>query len=118
MIVTRGGLTFEAREKHVGAPAPDPNWSYLDVNGHRHAWVLEEGQPPSIPSCLAMPLMEVFQGSEVRTFHYECALCGVPIEPGRIVATIREYLIDGHQVTAADYRRSLVRTLVPPAFWE
>jgi len=118
MIGTLRGRTFETRVKHAGEPAPDLRWSCLDANGHRHAWVLEPDRPRSLPTCRAMQFVEVFQGSEVRTLRYECASCGVPIEPGHIVGTIREYLVDGHEVTAADYRSSLVRVLVPAAFWE
>ena len=118
MIVTRGERTFETREKRVGAPAPDPDWSYIDVNGHRHTWVLEEGQAPALPTCRAMQFVEFFQGSEVRTLRYECASCGVRIEPGRVVETIREYLIDGHEVAEADFVRSIGQAAVAPAMWE
>ena len=118
MIVSRGGRTFETRVKRVGAPIPDPRWSYVDANGHRHAWVLERGHPPSLPTCHAMQFLQFFQGSEVRTVRYECASCGVPIEPGRIVETIREYLIDGHEVPEADFVRSIGEAAVSPALWE
>jgi hypothetical protein len=118
MIVTLGGRTFETRVKHAGAPAPDPRWSCLDANGHRHAWVLEPDRPWSLPTCRAMQFIEVFQGSEVRSLRYECASCGVPIEPGRIVETIREYLIDGHEVTEGDFLRSVDWAALPPTFWD
>ena len=108
----RGGRTFEVREKQAGAPVPDANWSCVDVNGHRHAWVIEPGLPPSLPTCRAMQCVEVLQGSEVRTLRYECASCGVPIEPGRTVKRTREYLIDGKEVKAGEYLRALGRTLV------
>ena len=117
MIVTLGGRTFERREKRGGAPSPDPRWSYRDVNGHHHAWVLERGRPPSLPTCRAMQFLELFQGSEVRTLCYECARCGVPIEPGRIIETLREYLIDGHEVTEAEFLRFVDWAALPPTFW-
>jgi hypothetical protein len=116
MIVRRGGHTFETREIQTGAPAPDPSWSYLDISGHRHAWVLEPDRPWSLPTCRAVQFVEVFQGSEVRSLRYECASCGVPIEPGRIVETIREYMIDGREVTAADFFRRLDWVAMAPAF--
>jgi len=98
----------------MGAPAPDPSWSCLDVNGHHHSWVLEPDRPWSLPTCRAVQFVEVFQGSEVRSLRYECASCGVPIEPGRIVETIREYMIDGREVTAADFFRCLDWVPMPP----
>jgi hypothetical protein len=118
MIVMRGGRTFETRVKQAGAPAPDPGWSCLDANGHHHAWLLERGRPPSLPTCRAVQFVEFFQGSEVRTLQYECASCGVPIEPGRIVETIREYLIDGHEVTEVDFFRAVDSVAMPPTFWD
>lgn len=116
MIVRRGGHTLETRVRQMGAPAPDPSWSCLDVNGHHHAWVLEPNRPWSFPTCRAVQFVEVFQGSEVRSLRYECASCGVPIEPGRIVETIREYLIDGREVTEADFFRCLDWPAMPPTF--
>ena len=110
----RGGHTFETRVVQTGPPAPDPGWSCLDVNGHRHAWVLERGQPPSLPTCRAMQFVESFQGTEVRTLRYECASCGVPIEPGRIVETIHQFLLDGREVTETDFFRCLDWVSTPP----
>ena len=116
MIVMRGGRTFETRVKQAGAPAPDPGWSCLDANGHHHAWVLERGRPPSLPTCRTVQFVEFFQGSEVRTLQYECASCGVPIEPGRIVETTCEYLIDGRKVTETDFFRCVDWIAMPLTF--
>ena len=111
MIVTRGGQTFETREKQCGAPVPDSQWSCIDVNGHRHAWVFDElRRSACLPTCRIMSFIEFFQGSEVRSVLYECASCGVPIEPGRVVETTREYLVDGHEVSEGDFFRAADRS--------
>ena len=57
-----------------------------------------------------MSFVEFFQGSEVRSVRYECASCGVPIEPGRVLETTHEYLIDGHEVSEADFFRAADRS--------
>lgn len=78
-------LRVEQEQINVSSalPRPDPDWRYVDQQGHEH--YRDNSHPASYPTLVAV-VDETYWcedcGDEHTRSHWECATCGEIIEPG------------------------------------
>jgi hypothetical protein len=94
-------------------PERDPEWTYVDHQGHTHALV--DGEYPTLRWVDDEPYWCEEHQEEHEQGHRECAICGEEIEPGmRIVGgTHREFMpglkrfyIDEEEVSEETFNRA------------
>lgn len=66
--------------------APDPNWKYVDSNGHGHFWV-KEGEAWDVPTTEQIVIGTYWVGDEYDGVEYEekerrCLQCAEKVKPG------------------------------------
>lgn len=87
---------------------PDPTWSEVDANGHRHAWVGD-----TVPTALLMtepdfvidegteeePMLEEYPGAQ----WWECSTCGEEISPATVDLGPSERWMSGRTEYTLDF---------------
>jgi hypothetical protein len=83
----------------IATSEPDPNWIYVDANGHEHRWS-KSGTLPTLEHVVDAYDTDWEGDSWPSVTHYECKRCGEHVEPGsravndkRIQAGHDEYVV-------------------------
>ena len=99
----------------------DPNWHYIDKNGHEHHWYIPPGAEDK-PDLWQLPtLREVHKlvyieegGDEHWATHYYCKKCGELVYPGEkspdsqmYVQGLTHYYVDGVEVSKEEAERAM-----------
>lgn len=71
----------------LGGPAPDPDWTFTDAEGHEHRAYPGDSDKPTWPT-LKWVVDRTYWCEDCRDEHeeghYACAICGEAIEPGMV----------------------------------
>jgi hypothetical protein len=70
---------------------PDPNWVYIDANGHTHQWDFSDPHHPVVQTVKEVTDAEPDDEYPGRA-HCECQQCGARIEPGWRAPAFRQFM--------------------------
>lgn len=108
----------EMIEVRSNSPKPNPNWKFVDKQGHGHFYhngyptlAIEESEPYFCGDCIDEHIDE----------HYVCKHCHEPITPGTMIdpsahyiAGPITYILKGEVVTEAVAREYLTENILKP----
>jgi len=127
-LYTKSGRRFESFHDLIEATSmhrPNPDWVYVDPQGHEHRWTLTkdgvviQGYHPSaqadVLSC-GWQSVDYYteEGEKIDIGYHICAQCGVRINPGymadethQYVRGLRHFRIDGKDVSPDVFKAEL-----------
>lgn len=87
---TKGEFSIHVEEVEVSSfgSDPDPHWTYIDANGHFHAYTADMKLPTLVVKDEWVEYEEPDEDGETgySIRHLHCAICNEEIRPGRISA--------------------------------
>lgn len=97
------------------APRRDPDWRYIDKEGHLHALVAKEW--PTLTWVVDRTYWCDSCNDEHQEGHYECNICGETIEPGmrpspghaEHIEGRREYFLNDEPISEEDAKELMTK---------